>query len=147
MIRCAAARWWLWYVRGFAGFAVAGGVIALVAVVVVAVTSRPGALPLLVIGLAWAGIGTVNWLASMRLACELRLESGQVFFRRPAGEVPVPAAEILVVRYPRLDPNRMRCLLFKTAAHGTIKAAPRMDGLAGFLAALREQNPRLDIRL
>lgn len=112
-----------------------------------AIAHNSNSVPLLVFGGSWAAVGGVALWRARHIAHELRFEDGQVTFVFAARELTVPATDVVEVRYGRFDMNRMGVLLVRTLSQGTVKSVPRLDGLFDFLAAVRDANSQLAVRL
>jgi hypothetical protein len=143
VVSCTTSPGWRRYQRASIALPLAGGLLLLLAA---AVAHDSASTPLLVIGGAWACLGAAALWYSRRVADALRLENGQVTFVFPAGELRVPAGDVLSFGRGRLDSSRMRPLLVRTSTHGTIKVSARLVGLFDFLYGLRQINPDVVIR-
>jgi len=127
VVSCTTSPAWRWYQRGGLGLALGGGLLLLVA--------------LLVIGGAWIAMAVGGLWFSLLIAYELRLEDEQVTFAFPRRELRVRAGDVLAIQRSRLDMSRMRPLLVLTSSSGVVRVNPRLIGLFDLLLALRQANP------
>jgi hypothetical protein len=137
---CKPPAWYRWYIRAVRTVALGGGLIMLLVAIVIHDSSS---VPLLILGPGWLLVGLISVYQLRQQPREIVLDGACVEFRLPESRITIPAAEILEVSWPWWDPNRMGYLRFRTRSHGTIRTAPRLDGLGELLTALRAHNPAL----
>lgn len=138
-VKCSATGYWLWFNRIInTVLTVAGAGMAIAAAVAHHASAAP---TLLFFGVVWLVGGLAATWQFRRGIQEMVLDGDQIEFRSPARTFTVPASDIIRIRSPLFDPQRMQYLRIRTRSHGVIKIAPRMHGLTDVLAGLYSVNP------
>ena len=102
--------------------------------------------PLAIIGGGWLVAGLLAIAMDRHVVREISLNDNVLCLASAAKRIEIDASNVTQIGYSRRDLARAETLKIKVSGMGTIKASPRLNGLADLLLELRRLNPGLQVQ-